>query len=287
MVLSIDDIITLNIYIMLVLGANLSIGMTKLLSMCQAAFYGIGAYIGAHFLIYSNLPILIIFGLIILFTGLSSLLISYASIRLKGEFFVFATIGFQFIVYTFFILVDASNGSDGIYNIPRFKIFGLSDAYALLLLSTLLMGVTVFLSYQLVESPFGRVLSAIQADEITVKSMGRNTAKFKSLAIFLSATASGLAGVIFAFLRHAINAENFILNDSIFILTALFIGGIGNTKGPIMGAMFVILFPRLIHYYFKFPIDLLANFQQIIYGLALILVLFFHPQGIGGKTTLK
>ena len=84
--------IMLNIYIMLVLSANLTIGMANLLTMCQAAFYGIGAYIGTYFLMQHEVPFVIIVAIVALVTGATSFLVSYASVKLKGDYFVLATI---------------------------------------------------------------------------------------------------------------------------------------------------------------------------------------------------
>lgn len=280
----------LNIYIMLSLSANLTIGMANLLSMCQAAFYGIGAYVGTFFLMQFNLPIIVIVALVMLFTGLFSCLVSFASVRLKGDYFIIATMAFQLIAYTIlYNWTDVTRGPYGISGIPGVKLFGvfeLSGIYAYLVFSLILMVIIVFLLHHLVKSPFGRVLNAIRADEIVVKSMGRNTILFKSLAFFISAAVSGLAGVIYASYVSYIDPTSFTLDESIFILCALFIGGIGNTRGPVLGALFVVLLPELLRFV-GLPDTVAANLRQIIYGLALILVMYYHPQGLWGKTILK
>lgn len=283
-------IIMLNIYIMLTLSANLTIGMANLLTMCQAAFYGIGAYIGTFFLMQFNLPFLLVAALVMLFTGAFSFLVSFASVRLKDDYFVIATMGFQLIVYTIlYNWTDVTRGPYGIPGIPGIRLFGMFEitgVYAYLVLSLVLMAVVVFLFHHLVESPFGRVLNAIRADEITVKSMGRNIVKFKSLAFFLSAAVAGLAGIIYASYVSYIDPTSFTLDESIFILSALFIGGIGNTKGPVLGAVFVVLLPELLRFV-GLPDSVAANLRQIIYGLALILVMYYRPQGLLGKTIMK
>lgn len=280
----------LNIYIMLVLSANLTIGMANLLTMCQAAFYGIGAYIGTFFLMQFNLPFIVIAILVMIFTGAFSFLISYASVRLKDDYFVIATMGFQLIVYTvLYNWTDVTHGPYGIPGIPGIKLLGLyelSGVYAYLALSLILMGIIVFLFHHLVRSPFGRVLNAIRTDETAVKSMGRNTVFFKTFAFFLSAAVAGLAGIIYASYISYIDPTSFTLDESIFILSALFIGGIGNTKGPILGALFVVLVPEMLRFV-GLPDAIAANLRQIIYGLALILVMYYRPQGIWGKTILK
>ena len=80
--------------------------------------------------------------------------------------------------------------------------------------------------------------------------------------------------------------NSFTLNESIFILSALFIGGIGNVKGPVFGALFVVLLPELLRFV-GLPAAQAANLRQIIYGLALILVVYFRPRGLFGETDLK
>jgi len=283
-------IIMLNIYILLVLSANLTIGVANLLTMCQAAFYGIGAYIGTYFLMQFNLPFVVIAALVMLFTGAFSFLISYASVRLKDDYFIIATMGFQLIVYTvLYNWTDVTRGPYGIPGIPSIKLFGLfeiSGIYGYLFLSLVVMAVVVLLFRHLVNSPFGRVLNAVRADEKTAQALGRNTVKFKAWAFFLSAAFTGLAGVIYASYVSYIDPTSFTLDESIFIISALFIGGIGNTKGPVLGAAFVVLLPELLRFV-GLPDAFAANLRQIIYGLALVLVMYFRPQGLWGKTILK
>ena len=283
-------LIMLNIYVMLVLSANLTIGMANLLTMCQAAFYGIGAYIGTFFLMQFNLPFVVIALVVMLLTGLFSWLVSYASVRLKGDYFVIATMGFQLIVYTIlYNWTDVTRGPYGIPGIPGIKLLGLfelSGVYAYFALSLVVAAIVVLVLYRLVKSPFGRTLNAIRADETMVQALGRDTVAFKAWAFFISAAVAGLAGVIYASYVSYIDPTSFTLDESIFILSALFIGGIGNIKGPILGALFVVLLPELLRFV-GLPDSVAANMRQIIYGLALILVMYFRPQGLWGKTILK
>lgn len=283
-------LIMLNIYVMLVLSANLTIGMANLLTMCQAAFYGIGAYIGTFFLMQFNLPFVVIALVVMLLTGLFSWLVSYASVRLKGDYFVIATMGFQLIVYTIlYNWTDVTRGPYGIPGIPGIKLLGLfelSGVYAYFALSLVVAAIVVLVLYRLVKSPFGRTLNAIRADETMVQALGRDTVAFKAWAFLISAAVAGLAGVIYASYVSYIDPTSFTLDESIFILSALFIGGIGNIKGPILGALFVVLLPELLRFV-GLPDSIAANLRQIIYGLALILVMYFRPQGLWGKTILK
>ena len=283
-------VIMLDIYVMLVLSANMTIGMANLLTLCQAAFYGIGAYIGTFFLMQFNLPFVVIAAAVILLTGAFSWLVSYASVRLKGDYFVIATMGFQMIVYTvLYNWIDVTRGPYGIPGIPGIKLLGLFElrgVYAYLVLSLVAAVLVALVLYVLMRSPFGRTLNAIRADETVVQSLGRDTAAFKSWAFFISAAVAGLAGVIYAAYVSYIDPTSFTLDESIFIISALFIGGIGNIKGPILGALFVVLLPELLRFV-GLPDSVAAPLRQVIYGLALILVMYFRPRGLWGKTTLK
>ena len=258
-------IIMLNIYIMLVLSANLTIGMANLLTMCQAAFYGIGAYIGTFLLMHFNLPLVVIALLVMVFTGAFSFILSFASVRLKDDYFVIATMGFQLIFFTIlYNWTDVTGGPHGLLDVPGIKLFGvfeLSRVYEYLILSLIMTAIVVWLFHNLASSPFGRVLNAIRADETMTLAMGRDTAMFKSWAFFLSAAIAGLAGVVYASYNSYINPNSFKLDESIFILSALFIGGIGNTKGPILGALFVVLLPELLRFV-GLPDNIAAHLRQ-------------------------
>lgn len=283
-------LIMLNIYILLVLSANLTIGMANLLTMSQAAFYGIGAYIGTFFLMQFHVPLLVILAVVALVTGAFSLMVSYASVKLKGDYFVLATMGFQLIVYTIlYNWTPVTRGPYGIPGIPGIRAFGIweiSGVYGYLGLSIIMTCIVVLLFNRLLNSPFGRVLRAIKADEVMVQSMGRNTVAAKSWAFFISAAVAGMAGVVYAAYVSYIDPTSFTLDESIFIISALFIGGIGNVKGPIIGALFVVLLPELLRFV-GLPDAIAANLRQIIYGLSLILVVYFRPQGLFGKSVMK
>ena len=279
------------IYIMLVLSANLTTGMANLLTMCQAAFYGIGAYIGTLFLFQCNYLFSAIALIVMLITGLSSLIISYASVKLRGDYFVLATMGFQLIVYTvIYNWTDVTHGTYGIAGIPNinlaFGLMTLDNIYLNLVFVILVTALVIFFLHKLKTSPYGRLLKAIRTDVTTVEAFGRNTAAVKIWAFALSSAIAGLAGALYASYVGYIDPTSFPLKESIFILCALFIGGIGNIEGPVYGAAFVILLPEVLRWV-GLPDSIAAEIRQIIYGLALVLIMIFHPQGIKGKIVMK
>lgn len=282
-------IIMLNIYIVLVLSANLPIGMANLLSMCQAAFYGIGAYLSAFFLMQFDLPFVAIAAMVMFVTGLSSCVVSLASVKLKGDYFILASLGFQMIVYTvLYNWTDVTRGPYGIPGIPGIKILGLwplPGIWGYFILTTLVCLAVIIIFKRIKYSPYGRVLKAMRSDELSVQALGRNTVLFKSWAFFLSAAFSALAGLFYASYVTYIDPTSFTLDESIFIVSALFIGGVGNIKGPVLGAVFVVLLPEILRFV-GMPDTFAANMRQIIYGLALVLVMYFRPQGLWGENVL-
>lgn len=283
-------LIMINIYTILVLSANLPVGMANLLSICQAAFYGIGAYAGAYLLLQFDLPFLIIAFVVLLVTGISSLLVSLASVKLKEDYFVLATLSFQMIIYSIlYNWISVTNGPYGIVGIPRIKLFGIwpLQGYYSYFIFTFILTIGVIIAFKFIKySPFGRILSALRSDEISVAALGRDPNRFKSIAYLLSASFSGLGGLLYASYISYIDPTSFTLDESIFILTALFIGGVGNIRGPVLGAVFVIIIPEIFRF-IGLPDTLAANLRQIIYGLLLILIMYFRPQGLLGKIIIR
>ncbi len=283
--------IMLGIYIILVLSTNLTVGMANLLTLCQAAFYGIGAYIGTFFLMQFNLPFVVIALLVMLATGLTSILISFASVKLKGDYFILATLGFQMVVYTIlYNWIDVTRGPYGIPGIPSIKLFGiwsLNSIYAYFILAVVVAGLVAWLFSRIQRSPYGRILKAIRTDELSAQSLGRNTTRLKTWAFFISAAFAGVAGLIYASYVSYIDPTSFTLDESIFIITALFIGGIGSRVwGPIAGAAVVVILPELLRFV-GLPDAVAANLRQVIYGLVLIVLMFVRPQGLLGDAKLR
>jgi len=283
-------IIMINIYIILTISSNLLVGMTNLLSLGQAAFYGIGAYFTIFCLMILHLPLIPTLLISMGMTALFSLLLALPSIRLKGDYFVLATLGFQLIFYTIlYNWVSLTRGPFGIPGIPAPKLFGLieiSGIIPFLIFSLIMAGFTIFIFIKLINSPFGRVLKGIRDDELSVLSLGRNVTVFKIRVFVIASGFIAIAGFIYATYVTYIDPTSFTLDESIFILSALLIGGTGNIKGPIAGSVFVIILPELLRFV-GLPDSMAANLRQIIYGLLLIILMRFRPQGLAGNYQVK
>jgi len=283
-------IIMINIYIILTVSTNLLVGMTNLLSLGQAAFYGIGAYLAVWALMVLHFPLIPAILLVMAGTALISLLIAYPTLRLRGDYFVLATLGFQLIIFTvLYNWVSVTRGPYGIPGIPSPELLGIvpiSGLIPYLIFSLVMSLLTILIFYKLIHSPFGRVLKGIRDDEIAVLSLGRNDTAFKIWAFVISSAFIGIAGIIYATYVSYIDPTSFNLDEAIFILAAVLIGGTGNIRGPVVGAIFVVILPELLRFV-GFPDAIAANLRQIIYGFSLIGFMFYRPQGLAGEYELK
>jgi len=264
--------------------------MTNLLSLGQAALYGIGAYLAVLALMVLNLSLIPALIVVIIGTSLLSLLIAYPSLRLRGDYFVLATLGFQLIVFTIlYNWVDVTRGPYGIPGIPSPVLLGdftISGIIPFLILSSILAIGVVVIFYNLIYSPFGRALKAVRDDELSTQAIGRNVTSLKIWAFIVSSGFIGISGLLYASYVSYIDPTSFNLDEAIFILSAVIIGGTGNIKGPIVGAVFVVILPELLRFV-GLPDSVAANLRQIIYGLMIIILMRIRPQGLAGEYALK
>ncbi len=282
-------LIMINIYLILTLSLNIVVGYSGLLSLCHAAFYGIGAYITTLIMMHFGVGFVLATFIGILGAVLLSIIIAIPSLRLKGDYFVLATLGFQIIVFVIlYNWVGLTRGPYGIPGIPQPIILGweIDSLPEYFLLSGGFAGICGFLIYWISYSPFGRALKAIRDDEIAAAALGKNVPKFKTQAFLISAAFASISGALFATYFRYIDPTSFTLMESIFILSIIIIGGTGNIAGPILGSIILVLLPELLRF-LKIPDAIAANMRQIIYGILLIALLRLRPQGLAGEYTFE
>ncbi len=281
--------IMIHIYSILALSLNLLVGYAGLLSICHAAFYGIGAYIGT--LSIMNLGISFFPSLLLAIVGsiLLSFIISIPSLRLKGDYFVLGSIGFQVIAFTIlYNWVGLTRGPYGIPGIPRPVLFGLiiDSIPAYFIFSLIAAVLCAIFIYIITFSPFGRLLKAIREDETAAQALGKNVTRCKITAFALAAGFAAISGVLFAGYMRYIDPTSFTMMESVYILSIIIIGGTGNLSGPIIGVVIMIFLPEVLRF-LQIPDSIAANMRQIIYGFLLIVIMRFWPQGLLGDHKLK
>ena len=277
--------VMINIYITLSLSLNLIVGMGGMMSLCHAAFYGIGAYIGTLAMVNWGWPFWAAMFLAVIGTSLLSLVISWPSLRLKGDYFVLGSLGFQSIVFIIlYNWVGVTRGSYGISGIPSPAIFGFAIRALPIwfAFSTIIMLACVVLIYMIMDSPFGRTLKAIRDDEIAAGALGKNVSWYKIRTFALAAGFAAVSGMLFSGYMRYIDPTSFTIMESVFILSIIIIGGAGNLQGPIIGSIVLVVLPELLRF-LGMPDAIAANTRQVIYGLAMILLIRWRPQGLLGN----
>lgn len=276
--------ILIEIYALLAVSLNLISGFTGLLSIGHAAFYGIGAYISA-LMSLMHVPFVITVGVVLVTSGMIGAVVAMPSLRLRGDYFVIATLAFQALVYNLFNnWVAVTSGPMGLPGIPSPSLFGwvLGSHFDYLLF---LFGINIFwllFLLKLINAPFGRVLKAIREDENLAKVLGKNTFCSKVLVFVIGAIIAAMTGVIYAHYITFIDPSSFTIMESIFILTIVIVGGAGNLWGSIIGATVLVVLPEFLRF-IGIPTAIAANMRQIFYGLALVGFMMWRPQGLIGE----
>ncbi len=281
-------LILVNIYIILSVATGLIVGMSRMISLGQAAFYGIGAYITALAVMVLDLTLIPSLLLVMAVNAAVGMMLALPAVRLKGDYFILATLAFQFIIFSLMNNLDITNGSLGIGGIGPVSVMGimiLDSPADYLLLSLVMAAVVVLVFYLIYHSSFGNALRAMREDEVSLQTQGRNTSRLKITAFIVSGAFIGWASFIFASYMTYIFPGGFHLDESIFILIAVIVGGSGTIRGGIAGALFVVVVPELIRYS-GLPDSIAAPMNQLLFGMILILVMFYRPYGLLGKLKL-
>ncbi|MDI6794638.1 MAG: branched-chain amino acid ABC transporter permease [bacterium] len=216
---------------------------------------------------------------------LISLCVSLPSLRLKGDYFILATIGFQVIVFTIlYNWIGLTRGPYGIPGIPAPSLFGFefSTLPGYFLLTLIISGLSFLVIRRILVSPFGRLLKAVREDELATQALGKDVFKVKVIAFLIAAGMAAISGSLFAHYVTYIDPTSFTLEESIFIATIIIVGGMGNMKGPVVGTVLLLIIPEGLRF-IGIPDSVAANLRQMIYALLLIGFMYFRPQGIAGE----
>ena len=283
--------IYIGIYSISSLGLNLIVGYTGLLSLCQAAFVAIGAYTTAIITTSTGMPFWWALPLSGLTASLSGILIGIPTLRLKGDYLAIATLGFGEIVKNIIINWDSiTKGPMGINGLPAVNLFGLRitilDKLPWVLIVWAFVIITYYMIRRVVRSRVGRALEAIREDEIAASSMGINTAKYKIGAFTTGSFFAGIAGGLYAGYTQAVAPNTFDFMMSVMILCMGVLGGLGRNIAAVVGAVIIVLAeftPRLLGISNIIPPQL----NQILFGLILVLMMIYRPQGLIGRKKLN
>lgn len=277
------------IYTVLSISLDLIAGHAGLISLAQAAFYGLGAYTSALMTtrIGASFSLGIFAGLVV--ATLISFIVSVPSLRLRDDYFVLATFAFQMVIVS--VLnnwINVTRGPLGVPGIPEPIIFGItiqSRVTFLLLFATAAVAAYIICAY-VSRSPFGRVLRAIREDEMVAKSAGKNTVRFKIFAFAIGSALAALAGSLYTHYVTYIDPSSFTVMESILVLSMIIVGGAGSLWGPLVGAVVLVVLPEILRF-IGLPSSVAANIRQIIYGGLLVVFMMWRPQGLLGEYAFR
>jgi ABC-type branched-subunit amino acid transport system ATPase component/ABC-type branched-subunit amino acid transport system permease subunit len=271
---------TAGLYITLALGLNVVTGFAGVLDMGYVAFYGIGAYsyallasyhLGLHLPFWVALPAAALAG------AASSLLVGIPTLRLRGDYLAIVTLAFGQIFRLLVINLDRpvnlTNGPNGIVGVDPPLGLGVSFAGLaprLYLIAGLAL-LTYFVTLRLDRSKYGRAWIAMKQDYKAAGCLGIDSNRYRLLAFAYGATVASLAGALFSMWQGAVFPQNFTTQELVTVFCMVVLGGIGNVVGSVLGAVVLVVLPELLRGY--------AIYRMLLYGLTLVLVMRFRPQG--------
>lgn len=272
--------VTAGIYIIMVIGLNLLMGYAGQVSLGHAGFFGIGAYCSGLLNVKLQMSPWLSMIIAIFVTAIIAYAVGVPTLKLKGHYLAMATLGFGEVIYVILSKLDWLTGdTSGLLGINPLSIGDIYfdsnyviGQYALIWAVTI---VILILSNNIVNSRVGRAFRAIHESEPAAIGMGVNIAKYKVQVFVLSAIYASIAGSFYAHFHGFIGYPTFHLGTSITLVTMVVVGGLGNIWGAILGGLLLTWLPEWL--------TIMKKYDIVVYGIMLMLVMVFMPDGIFGK----
>jgi branched-chain amino acid transport system permease protein len=262
------------VYLMAAFGLNLIVGYAGQMSIGQAAFLGIGAYVGAV-LMKAGVDFWVVLPIAALACFVIGLALGFPALRVQHHYLAFATLGFNVLVFLFFRNEEwLTGGTFGISGIPRPALFGYEldgslpffyFVYASVIVLALILA-------WVLRSPWGRAFACLRDNPIRAESLGINITFYTLLAFAIGAAYAGVGGVYFASLVQFIEPGPFHLSASLMLLLMVIVGGSGRFFGPVVGSVIVILLPEWLRF--------AQNWYLAIFGFAVVALMIWLPGGL-------
>jgi ABC-type branched-subunit amino acid transport system ATPase component/ABC-type branched-subunit amino acid transport system permease subunit len=266
-------------------GLNILAGYAGQLSLGHAALMAMGAYTTAlltkalapaSFFAATGLHIWlgVIAGTIA--AAAFGALLAFPALRVRGPYLAMVTIAFGWVIFK--VLqewVPVTGGDLGLASIPKAQIGSyVFDTHSFYYVVLALFVVALLIQHRLVTSELGLRIRAVKHSELAVSSVGINVHRLKVLVFVVSAAFAGFGGTLFAHQQNYISPDNFQFFSSVFFLLAVLFGGAGTLLGPVIGAAVLTLLPEMLHDFDKF--------RLIVYGVFILVTLYFLPNGVMG-----
>jgi len=296
------------IYMLLALGLNITVGMTGLLVLGYAGFFGFGAYFFAlaqqsfsFFPWWMAGPVAFFLG------GGVGYLLGLPCLRLRGDYLAIVTLGFAEAFRELMRNLDLTGSDRGIifHDSSTFHAMaGLKHGQVGYIVTALVLFLAVFLVQRLYHSPIGRAWIAIRENELAAGSVGVPVVQMKLLAFSLSAAIAAAAGVLYAAMDGFISPEICEFQQSIMILAMVILGGLGNSYGALLGAALLYLVPEylkalpstiqdssflstIVPPFASDAFQHLSDYRWLLFGAVMVVMMLYRPQGLLGSNRRK
>ena len=290
------------IWAILSVSLNLVVGYTGLLSVGHIGFFGIGAYTVAILTSaaeYEQLrteaiptfgwPFLAALPVGVLLAGIIAIAVGVVFNRFRDDIYVLVSFGFAIISFNIFLnWRGLTRGAFGIHEVARPAVGGwvLDDELGFLVFALAILALVVLLSWFIVTSSFGRVLTAIREDEQAIAVFGYRTTHYKLAVWTMSAMMAGLAGGLFASWTTFVDPNSFILLESMLLVAIVILGGLATIWGSLLGAMAFVLLEEGMRFLPFLPTIHVGQARLVVLGILLVLLMLFRPQGLVGRYKL-
>ena len=263
-------------YAIAVIGLTVVLGLCGQINLAQAAFFGIGAYAVGLGTVDHGLSFWLCLPIGLALAVVLGAILGASTLRLGGHYLAMVTISFQQILTLVLTnWIPVTHGPDGVPNIRRPALF--ADGQSYLALCVLVLAVVSWLVWHLPRTRLGRAMRAVRDNELAAGVSGIDVYRTKVAAFAIGALLAGLGGGLFAGSFTYISPDQFSFAESIVFLTMALLGGVGSPVGAVIGTGLLILIPEWLRFLKEIPGLYLA-----IYGLAVILIVVFMPDGIWG-----
>jgi len=270
------------VYLMATFGLNLTVGYAGQMSLGQAAFFGIGAYIAA-IAMKAGVPFLVVLPIAAIACFAVGLALGFPALRVQHHYLAFATLGFNVLVFLIMRNEEKiTGGTFGISGIPRPSLFGheLSGAVPFFYFTFVSLILLAALLWWLLRSPWGRAFAALRDNPIRAESLGVNITAYTLLAFAIGAACAGIGGVYYASLVEFIEPGPFHFSTSLLMLLAVIVGGSGRFMGPVVGTIIIILLPEFLRSSNVEWLKFMQKWYLAFFGVAVIALMIWLPGGI-------
>lgn len=292
-------VVYLSAYAVIALSLNLVVGYCGMLTLAHAGYVAIGGYAYAVLASVAGWGFIPATAIGALLAAVLSLAVSLPSWRLRGDFFVLASLAVQALIFSVLqnwanpqaplgSWQNLTNGPYGIVGIPDPSILGwrATTPTSIAILALVVATMSGVVLWRLYTSPWARLLEAIRDDELAARAVGKNSRIVKVQAFAISAAFASVGGALYAAQVGYLDPSSASLGESVLMLTMVIIGGLGNFKGPLLGAAIVVLVPEALRF-LRLPEGQAANVRVLIFGSLLVLAIHLRPQGIAGKYRVR